>query len=257
MKVSELVGMRYVPFPPSSEIPCPDCEERPASGVVKHPTNPDVLIQCRECLLKRREFDRREASFRATTAARASSIEGPLSSIGVNVSAFGKARIENFRTDQCGERPVEAVRAAMELFRKGEPGGVYLYGDTGVGKTHLVIGALRALLEMPSVRIDFLRFRRAESIETEVIRSDDRDATIRQYQNFPLLVVDELRPTKLAFEFFPPIMEGRINRNTWFTSNLALGEIAEQEDIDRLADRIRGACQVVEVAGQSQRGLEL
>ncbi|MED1851856.1 ATP-binding protein [Brevibacillus borstelensis] len=138
--------------------------------------------------------------------------------------------------------PLEQQRNAPELFRTARdfaeqftPGserqGLYIFGNPGVGKTHLALAVVNRLEER---RIPTL-FIRAESIfdkfRSMLEKKEDIEPILEQYCRVPVLVIDEFAQETPPTEFTVGKVFRMINTRfieglpTLFTSNYAPTEV--------------------------------
>lgn len=72
---------------------------------------------------------------------------------GVNMRDHGRCTLDNFDTAESGELVVKLCRSFVEGARDAGPydavRGLYLWGDTGCGKSHLAVAVLRELQDQP------------------------------------------------------------------------------------------------------------
>ncbi len=240
---------------------CPECGTCRPEGVLVLPSGRGLMpLPCPACYTLVREEWRQEA-LQGIDGSRAGQIEALMARVGVDVSVWRGEGWETWATDRpAGPEPLRQVRALLQRYLRGERGGLYLWGDTGAGKTHLAVGLVRAALLEQSVDPDGIRYVRAAVAEQRIWRSSDRVGRMAELSSVPLLVIDELHEQtgKLPiYDWWAAIVESRTNRHTLITSNLSPAELADSEpgSIDRLTDRITGTCRIVEVAGTSQRDL--
>ena len=164
------------------------------------------------------------------------------------------------------------VEFGRQLVAGGRPGGLFVAGDIGTGKTFLV----------SCLAVDLLRRGRVVrwSSVSQVLREirgtfgtrESEEAVIRRYCRPGLLVLDDLgkeRPTEWALEQLFCIVNARYEegRALVVTSNYGGEELvrrltpraeygAEADDTTARAivDRLRGMCFAVQLTGRSWRG---
>ncbi len=149
----------------------------------------------------------------------------------------------------------KALELAKAMSDTGK-GNLYLWGDRGIGKTHLAVSVINAHAEDKRVRFAptnkfLLEVRRhmEQTSEDEVIE------TCRGYSFFSLddFGVQKVTEWSLAFldclidEWYRHGQQGLI-----MTSNFPLGHVGTTIS-DRIASRIAGMCEVVQIVGPDQR----
>jgi len=164
----------------------------------------------------------------------------------------------------------DAVRKAR-AFVEGFPGqaerGLLLIGHAGVGKTHIAVGVLRAVIERTGVHGLFYEtpdlLTTIKSTYDPVVRSSAVNV-LRPVMQAPLLVLDDLgaeRPTDWVEETMNLIVNTRYNerRMTLFTSNF--GDVPDIEDPNsllcrigfRMRSRLQEMCSTVEIDAADYR----
>ena len=135
--------------------------------------------------------------------------------------------------------------------------GLFLYGDTGLGKTHLSSAVANYLREQRRSVLYTTEERLVETLAREKLERETNGfrEMLRQVN---LLIIDDLG-TAFANSFTLPIFYGVINdrvldRRPWIiSSNLSLEKIKEVYD-PRIADRINGhSAEIFEFSGPSLR----
>lgn len=167
--------------------------------------------------------------------------------------------------------PIEipaAVTAWAELGRKAQ--GLYLAGQVGTGKTHTAWGAVAAwcvatglspvngpVAEWGGHTAPPVIFTRMTDLLDDLRPGDDSRLRIRDCQNTPLLVIDDLGAEKASEwtqERFYSIIDHRYANcmPLIVTSNIPPRELAEQTG-ERSASRLAEMCQIVPMTGTDRR----
>ena len=184
----------------------------------------------------------------------------------VNMTTFGNLTVNDTNREAYGR--ILAFDPAKD--------NLYLFGGCGVGKTTLA----NLLFEKWSERLDepwgyrdrlsgeFIKVgvnKRSKMVSwpklCREIRAHVKDAalessTIETYSRETLLVIDDLgvgHDTEYSSKILWEILDGRRGGGLIITSNFNLGQLAERMGSDRVASRIAGLCDVVEVPGNDFR----
>jgi len=170
--------------------------------------------------------------------------------------------LEDFRTETPAQS--EAKQSVLVYLAQFEGGwasywrGLALYGNVGVGKTHLVVAVCRRLLE--KARIRSARFWNVSRLLT-ALRYQDRDDLKREIlescMECDVLVLDDLcaqKTTKWVAEQIGAIVDHRWSNDLpmLVTSNTAL-DVAASALGERTASRLEGASLQFDVEGYDHR----
>jgi len=206
---------------------CPKCS---------YPLAPDG--SCTECRVRdREEAVRKEAEYR------------------FNVKRLGGLKpYEDYTEEKLDSRHYDSKKA-LSLMSAYPHENLYVWGDRGVGKTHLGVVAIRrhpkGLLLKP---YDILR-----ELRSLILDSDAERKAISRLVDHPCLMIDDLGTEKLtehASSLIYEIIDGRDmgkKRGLLITSNYGLGQLAEKMGDDRVASRLAGMCRVIKLGGSDRR----
>lgn len=172
--------------------------------------------------------------------------------------------------------PPDAPPLDRWLFRwlaRWNPGasGVWLHGPVGTGKTHAMIGALRAIVSLRVVgtglppKVQYVDVGLLLSQLKAEISTGGVEPRLRRLRSVSLLVLDELgrgRLTPWEMEILGDIIGHRYNekRTTCVVANYSPAELrvrlADAADIagERLVDRLVEVTEPYHLAGASRRG---
>jgi DNA replication protein DnaC len=152
----------------------------------------------------------------------------------------------------------ERVCALIESGR-----GAYLWGEPGRGKTYAAAHAVRVAVERSKGSKPPAKLVSAKQLLDSIregFNGGDRDA-LRRAEAVPLLALDDLgaeRPTDWAIETLTGLIDARTAEGlpTIVTSNYSLGQLRELwggMPGARIASRLGGACERIEVTGPDRR----
>jgi DNA replication protein DnaC len=186
---------------------------------------------------------------------------------------FEKAELETYKPDTDSQRDaLRLARKFVELF-PAERKGLVFHGPTGVGKTHLAAGLLKAVIRDKAARGYF--FQTTELLrlvrETYSRSADETEMEIlRPVLDADVLVLDDLgveKASEWVHETLGMVINARYNarRATIITSNLV--DVIDQNDKDfinsfmlqlgvRTRSRLLEMCDWVEVQGADIRDVE-
>jgi DNA replication protein DnaC len=163
---------------------------------------------------------------------------------------------ERFQATDENREAFEAVRA-FDIFKQS----LYLFGECGVGKSHLasliireaVSRDLRSIIQTePSQMLRSITSALHEGAEAE-------ERAINRFVNSSLLVLDDLGTEKVTdykLEKLYEVINGRdkaMKPGLVITSNYSVQRLAERLNDDRIASRLGGMCVVKKVGGQDWR----
>ena len=155
-----------------------------------------------------------------------------------------------------------------ETYDGGRAKGLYLYGPTGIGKTHLMLAILNRLNERGVtsvfVRADGLLDRLREAIRAD----EDVDAVLERFATAPALGIDEFaqeRFKEFGLESLLKILNARVQSGklTLFTSNFHPAEAYERryseapQQIDALRSRLYQLATAARMTGEDWRLMNL
>lgn len=148
-------------------------------------------------------------------------------------------------------------RAVFERFKQGR--GTYLYGLTGRGKTWAAACCVR--LAVSQGRKARLMTTKALLDAVKAEYDGGERGALKRAERYELLALDDLgmeRTTEWAMETLTGLIDARVADGlpTVITSNYSLGDLRDRwggMQGARIASRIAGACERVEVAGPDRR----
>lgn len=175
-------------------------------------------------------------------------------------SAYEKAGFRPRESDMTMHnlRLPESTKAVLHSWIRGEK-ALYIHGkDTGAGKTHSAVAALKGYMALTGNRG---LFRTVPVLVKDLRQAVGRfrdGALLEELMGAQALVLDDMgveRPTETVLEGLYTIIDHwYANKRTHLivTSNLDLEELSKRLD-DRIASRLAGHCRVIELAGEDRR----
>jgi len=218
---------------------CPSCGQRDALEVPAMFRNlGDRRFPCTAC---KAASEAKEAELRAEEEARlnrerrerrGAEILGVLRSIGVNAWDHRDATLEAFDAREAGPGVMQAAREFLDEVRSAgeyeQVRGLYLFGGTGAGKSHLAVAIARALLLDPDVPSGEVVYDHALRLIGQIQRtygSDERAEEVLQRRiDARLWILDDLgteAPSADVVRRLTEIFTERAMRPTIVTSNLS------------------------------------
>lgn len=174
---------------------------------------------------------------------------------------MAKIRVSRLRaaglTGDYASAECELGRAVYGMAKAGR--GAYLHGPVGTGKTYAAACAVRKWLDGGG---------KARLVTVKKLLDEVRDGynggdryALERAERIQLMALDDVgleRPTEWAVEALCGLIDERAKRGlpTVFTSNYRLGELKNRLggiDGERVASRIAGSCERIEVAGEDRR----
>lgn len=185
---------------------------------------------------------------------------------GVNVWDLGSATLENFRTDQSGRAPLGATLEFLHVLRTAGPyqpvRGLYLFGETGAGKSHLAAAVARELLLDPKIDEGSVIFDHAlrliGRIQSTYSSHERSDEIIDRRINTGCWILDDLgseAPSADVARRLTEIFTERAMRPMLVTSNLPPHQLEDRNpELFRVVSRLGPRYfRVVEVKGSDRR----
>lgn len=175
-------------------------------------------------------------------------------------------RYENCWMDTFEKHPgVETAFAKCQEYVKGFTGhprqGLYLHGMAGVGKTHLAVAVVNAVLNENPTYLGYALFTSVSELMFlhRKNKATNADWIVAQCIEAPLLVLDDLgseRANDEAKEVLYTIIDCRYQEclPTMITSTLDDSELEERYGTN-FVSRIYGMCSPVQLSGPDHRSL--
>lgn len=154
----------------------------------------------------------------------------------------------------------ENQRNILASLNEYSDGNIFIFGPVGTGKTHLISGLIRRIVEE---RLAWFKFRTGVDMLYE-IRSTfnygdpgETDRMIDKFTRTDILIIDDLgaeKSTEWARETFYMIIDRRYNmmKRTFITSNLSPKELANKLN-DRLVSRLIEGAMILKIDGKDYR----
>lgn len=196
------------------------------------------------------EVAARAAAMEQARQERIDSIPALLAAAGANPREHGRATLDNFDDAAAGALPVRYARqfvAETKGAGKYDPvKGLYLYGGTGTGKTHIAVAVLRDLLLDPQWRTDQIVYDHASHlmalIQATYGGAGDTMAVLERRFKAPVWILDDLgteRATADVAQHLTLIFTMRAMTPTLVTSNLSPQQLeAQRPELVRVISRL-------------------
>lgn len=210
--------------------------------------------RCQELATRREEEERQRTRVRGIQ----DKLESFLLKAGIP-KRFLSCELSNYRTTLTTQYILDQ---SFRFLRNENLQGIYLFGPTGVGKTHLATSLTREFIlqgkevSFRNVLKFFLEIRQSFNPKSNHLESEKE--LLDRYLMAPILVLDDLgaeRITPWSKAIFSMVLNDRyeeIKKRLILTSNLNLKQI-EQAYSPRVASRIAGMCVLLNVVGPDHR----
>lgn len=236
---------------------CPACAaERQAQWEADAPA--------REVARLKAEAEEKERQEREAAARRQAELERLLKASAVPVEYVGKG-FEDFRVDNkaCGEALRQARLYAENFERIKDAGaGLFLYGSTGTGKTHLACAVLQELAKRSVDGVYAMTWQIVRAVKA----ADFKEDPLQPFIDASILVLDEVgvqNGSRFEETVLYPLIDSRVGlrRPTIFISNVQPdakdpayeGETVRKLIGERLWDRVQHRSVFLRLAGESHR----
>jgi DNA replication protein DnaC len=229
-------------------------------------------VMCYDCERERQkqreaeEAEKREKERRRTAARRSEVVHSCLADCGANPFEHGNATIDNYDAGDAGDEPVRAVRDFVEevktLGRWDGMRGLYLFGDTGTGKSHLAVAALREIILHGDHDLSDVVFDHALALIGEIqdTYSEGTSAAkvIRKRVDAAVWILDDFgteNPSADVVRRLTEIFTRRAMRPTLVTSNIPPHALEDRHpELYRVQSRLGPAYfRAIEVKGRDRR----
>ena len=157
------------------------------------------------------------------------------------------------------------IGGAVNNVLKNKDKGLYLWGNTGVGKTHLMICIARELQGSLVIKLDTLLDCLKATYNGE--KTSDKELMGEIYKT-PYLFIDDIGIENFSKNngdnfnqrILYKVVEERCLRKqpTFYSSNYSVGQLLNDRGVEeRTIDRIVGSCTILKLNGDSYRTLNL
>lgn len=242
------------------DIYCKNCDTRRTTTVFGRKVR--CICKCQEAKRKQEEEDeRRKDRTKRVERLKKASLLGERYK---NVS-FEQTDVENANFKAIYDRCKKYTEVAEKVLSRGI--GIYLFGASGVGKSHLTACMANKLMEnyYTVLYTNFSEISKEIRGSFNKKRSDETEqAFIEKLSNIDFLFIDDFGTERLqkdeedlwlqekVFE----VVNRRYNNNkpTIFTSNYSPADMIKQRGLSpKTMDRIAEACETMELKGKSYR----
>jgi len=251
------------PPPPETQV-CSECGaefEVPKGGNIKLPEGIEVQPQCRDCYMKHRHEIPADVAVQYPRQSQVAVGLDGLGQVGVNVRRHGHLLLADLG-EQYEEVGREFIQAVLSAGRYGEVAGLYVWGETGTGKSQFAVSIMHEFLRMGVLRPHEIVYDTARRMVTQL---QDRystggvDAFSNARSRARLWVYEDAgteKHTPDAFRVVETIFDAREGHPTIVTSNLNRQELADRwsqmDVVGRFLSRLK-AYRSVRIDGEDRR----
>lgn len=176
-------------------------------------------------------------------------------------TAYEETTLENYEKRTIESEKVHAYMIA--LANEENTQGAYIFGASGLGKTHLAIGLLKKRMERGRTGLFVVVPELMESLRRCLRESGDDFEILQALYNVDCLVLDDLgaeKATEWVAERLYLVVNQRYlsNRMTVITSNCKPEEMKERlgEQGKRITSRVLEMCKIIQLKGEDYRRLK-
>lgn len=235
----------------------------------------NVVMTCKECseARKREEEERMERErmerLEQKRESRRKSLLDIMHAVGVNAWDHRDATLDNFDTSQSGRGPIDAARQFIADVRAAERydqvRGLYLFGDTGTGKSHIAAAVAREFILDIDFDPDKIVFDHALRLIGKIQRTysneESADAVLNERIDASVWILDDLgteAPSADVVRRLTEIFTERAMRPTLVTSNVPPDKLeARHSEFYRIVSRLGPRYfRTVQVRGADRRFVE-
>ena len=176
-------------------------------------------------------------------------------------TSYAETTLENYK-----KRTIESEKAhayMITLANNESTQGAYIFGASGLGKTHLAIGLLKKRMERGRTGLFVVVPELMESLRRCLREGGDDFEILQALYNVDCLVLDDLgaeKATEWVAERLYLVINQRYlsNSMTIITSNCTLQEVKERlgEQGKRITSRVLEMCKIIPLVGDDYRRLK-
>lgn len=173
--------------------------------------------------------------------------------------------IDLYQFDLSKESQAYLIAYQKMLMSLNSDKGIYLYGQPGVGKSYMMIGACNVYAKN-GMQVSYVNVPRLiQDLKQSMAEIEYRQQVLSHLRHSDVLFMDDMgsewQSVWTRDEIIFPILEFRMthHKKTYFSSNYTLEELQNQYQINdrvaslRLVERIKALCEVVSLQGVSRR----
>lgn len=240
---------------------CPQCEEERRA---EERAQWEAEAPAREAARIKAEAEEKARQDREAASRRQTELERLLKASAVPVEYVGKG-FDDFRVENkaCGEALRQARLYAENFERIKDAGaGLFLYGSTGTGKTHLACAVLQELAKRGVDGVYAMTWQIVRAVKA----ADFKEDPLQPFIDASILVLDEVgvqNGSRFEETVLYPLIDSRVGlrRPTIFISNVQPdakdpayeGETVRKLIGERLWDRVQHRSVFLRLAGESHR----
>ena len=173
---------------------------------------------------------------------------------GLNIGKYGDMELNTFEAGVNLTSRINKYVDDLDKLKINEIKGLYIFGSTGNGKTHLMIAIAKEIIRRRGLPVVYMSV--PEWINGFFGSFNIRNDLMDRFKNADVLLMDDFgasQHTDYTIPFIGELINHRWvhKRLTYFTSNLSAQHVKQIDQ--RIISRISGMCKFIQMTGDDRR----